>query len=632
MEDVADLGAVTPEDICELIFGDCSPESWIATCQLLLSEQGRIYFHQRKSAKMGLSFEPKVPGVVESLKQAAETERARKAAEEEKERAETERQERLILLIKEGLKQNQDFNKDALNDKDHKDIADLMLMASKSNGKEPAGPEEATGKRILASLGRVESRMNAWKLCVQLGLFSVHDNLWLYGSIYSKERSNEVMAAVEDFKKNVSSDEDPDASIRKGLTHLRVYTIDSAETFEVDDGLSVESCEDGTEKIWIHIADASRWVQKGDVLDQDANQRTTTVYLPDQVIPMFPDDVASRMSLLPGRSNYAMSCAVILNGDGSISSVEEVVPSIVKVTYKITYEDVEEMKYAGVLDSEERDLGRLLHWAEVRRNYRASRGSLDANNPKPPESKVRAVRNEEAEDGWDVTAEAEDINTSSYLMVTEMMILAGEAVAKFAADNQISVPFRCQRQPEDLPDEAYFENLPKEYCRAQAFFKFMKPAEVTLHPLPHAGLSLDQYLQWTSPIRRYSDLIVHYQLKSFLHGKEGMSDLDVSSQIYDLEGSVKHAGGIMGKSKKYWLYEFMRRHIGKRFEYHVISVWDTREYGGRLTYTLLLPDIGARIPHHMKEMLLGLGQKGALQIIDANPRANILTVKLLQNE
>mmetsp|Transcript_35671 Transcript_35671/g.58641 ORF Transcript_35671/g.58641 Transcript_35671/m.58641 type:complete len:164 (-) Transcript_35671:88-579(-) len=162
----------------------------------------------------------------------------------------------------------------------------------------------------------------------------------------------------------------------------------------------------------------------------------------------------------------------------------------------------------------------------------------------------------------------------------------------------------------------------------------MKPAVVSIHPEPHAGLALDQYVQWSSPIRRYSDLIVHYQLKAHLHSAAAdpaaLGTQEVLAETAALEGTLKHAGQIMGRSRRYWQYEFFRRNIGKVFEAYVLAVWDQREYGGRLTYTLLLPDLGAKIPYQMNEMALELGSTGKLQIIDANPRANILQTKYFE--
>jgi exoribonuclease-2 len=111
---------------------------------------------------------------------------------------------------------------------------------------------------------------------------------------------------------------DPDQN-RLDLTHLKVYTVDDASTLEIDDGLSLETLEDGRQRIWVHIADPTRWFTPGDALDLEARRRCTTVYLPTGIIPMFPAELATGvMSLVQGQTCCALSFGIVLTEAGDI--------------------------------------------------------------------------------------------------------------------------------------------------------------------------------------------------------------------------------------------------------------------------------------------------------------------------
>ncbi|MEI2422612.1 ribonuclease catalytic domain-containing protein, partial [Arthrospira platensis SPKY2] len=122
---------------------------------------------------------------------------------------------------------------------------------------------------------------------------------------------------------------------------------DDESTREIDDGVSLEFLEDGTQKIWIHIADPTRLIQPGDELDLEARRRTTSVYLPTGMIPMFPSELATGpMSLVQGKICCALSFGVVLNEDGSVKDYS-IHTSIIKPTYRLTYDDVDEMLHLG---------------------------------------------------------------------------------------------------------------------------------------------------------------------------------------------------------------------------------------------------------------------------------------------
>ena len=148
----------------------------------------------------------------------------------------------------------------------------------------------ATAADLLKQIGRQDSPQSAFQVLVDLGLWSVHENLFVRRSNLPMQFSESVLAAVQERLTLTP----PDLELaRKDLTHLKVYTIDDESTAEIDDGLSLETLENGRQRVWIHIADPSRWVSLGDELDKEAQRRSTTVYLPTGMIPMFPIELST---------------------------------------------------------------------------------------------------------------------------------------------------------------------------------------------------------------------------------------------------------------------------------------------------------------------------------------------------
>jgi exoribonuclease R len=329
-----------------------------------------------------------------------------------------------------------------------------------------------------------------------MGVWKKHEDLALLRSgfplRFTREETNAAKAAFD-------STHDPDhiLGLRKDLRHMKVYTVDSASTSEIDDGLSIEVVkkDDGTERhrIWVHIADADRWAPRDSVLFETARRRITSLYLPHGSISMFPSICsADLMSLKANQDACALSMSVELNDDGSIdASSITFTTSVIRVSYRLTYDDVDEMLEEGIGYSEEWELGALLNAATKRRQYRIARGSAEGLVPTPvPFSSVSINHNKSAPDGIGIsvnvqvshnagknrTTEAESTSeaknasvftepaSSANLLVTEAMIMAGEALGRWkmrldkedeqgdeGAINQLRIPFRTQPPPGNFP-------------------------------------------------------------------------------------------------------------------------------------------------------------------------------------
>ncbi|MEL7228123.1 MAG: RNB domain-containing ribonuclease, partial [Cyanobacteria bacterium J06576_12] len=289
----------------------------------------------------------------------------------------------------------------------------------------------------------------------------------------------------------------PDADAdRLDLTHLKVYTIDDESTREIDDGLSLETLSDGRPRIWVHIADPTRWLLPGDDIDLEARRRCTTVYLPTGMIPMFPEALATGpMSLRQGEVCCALSFGIVLSEAGAVEDYD-IKASLIKPTYRLTYEDVDEMLELGL--KAEPELNAIADWAKRRREWRKSQGAISINMP---ESSIKVIDEE-------ITIDVLE-NSQSRQTVAEMMILTGEVAARYGEAHALAIPFRSQPEPE-LPSDNELLQLPSGWVRDSAIRRCMPRSEMGINPARHATLGLDYYSQVTSPIRRYTDLLAHF--------------------------------------------------------------------------------------------------------------------------
>ena len=358
---------------------------------------------------------------------------------------------------------------------------------------------------LLAQLKWKRTPQGAFDLLVALGAWEKHEDLALLRSGFPiRFTEAEITSSKASSSSSNTADgfQDPDEilGIRRDLRKLKVYTVDSESTSEVDDGISLEKItkENGEQghRIWIHIADAERWTNN-EVFDI-ARRRITSLYLPCGSYPMIPADLSSDvMSLIMNRDTCALSMGIELNDDGSIDANSMIVtPSHVCVDYRLTYDDVDEMLEEGTGYNEEWQLGALLDAAVKRRTYRVNNGSSEGLVPTPiPAGTVSVRKKADGLDGIEIehniqvshnagvnqTIGAQDGSSesdrdtiyaapvsSAYLLVTEMMILAGEAIGQWkivsekkrvlangdyqGRPNQLRLPFRTQPPPGERLD------------------------------------------------------------------------------------------------------------------------------------------------------------------------------------
>jgi exoribonuclease-2 len=581
---VEDGEAVTCAGMAQLLFSDQSPPlCYAAHC--LLSED-KIYFKQKAD-----SYEPRSAAMVAEIKH-------QRSAEESKLREQqeffTHIQQKLAGVVVEWQ------------DSDRTRLESLERFVLHPENTSRAAQE------ILTALGRPQTAQSAFDVLVELGLWSPHENLFLRRSQIPVHFRREVLEVAQQCLD--SPPPDPDSN-RLDLTHLKVYTIDDESTQEIDDGLSLEYLDNGSQRLWMHIADPTRLVRPGDELDLEARRRSTTLYLPTGMIPMFPPELATGpMSLVQGNVCRALSFGVVLDETGNVQDYQ-IHASLIKPTYRLTYEDVDEMLQLGI--RAEPEIAAIASWAVRREEWRKSQGSINIHMPEA----VIKVKNDD-----EIIIDVLDDSRSRQL-VAEMMILAGEVAGRYGQTHQIPLPFRGQPQPE-LPSEEELLQLPAGPVRFCAMRRCMPRSEMSITPARHAGLGLDTYTQVTSPIRRYTDLLAHFQIKAHLRGDPlPFSAEQLQEVMLSVTTAAYEATLVERQTNRYWGLEYLRRHADQVWQALVLRWLREHENLG----LILLEDLGLELVMRFKRSV-SLGDRLEVQVSHADPRQDEIHFRELVNQ
>ena len=365
----------------------------------------------------------------------------------------------------------------------------------------------------------------------------------LYGRDVRQEFPEEVLAEAAAYDDAVI--DAVEAANRMDLRGLPIFTIDSAETKDIDDAISLMKLQDGGFELGVHIADVSHYVKPGSALDDEAFARATSIYYADKVIPMLPTQLSNGIcSLNPGVDRLAFSCLMRLDDAGNIHSyqfVKTVIRSRVKGVYKEinalledTADDGLKEKYAEVLAQ----LPAMQELYEKRLTLRRERGAME-------------IESDEAKLVMDEDGRCIDIvkrgRGTSECMIEEFMLLANQCAANAGRTHKVPFVYRVHEAPDAEKMEHLRETL--KACGLNVHFQGEVPTQLELsrildetrdqpiripvhtgilrsmmkaryspEPLGHYGLVLKDYAHFTSPIRRYPDLAIHRILTDMLVG------------------------------------------------------------------------------------------------------------------
>ncbi|MDX1616645.1 MAG: RNB domain-containing ribonuclease [Candidatus Promineifilaceae bacterium] len=315
---------------------------------------------------------------------------------------------------------------------------------------------------------------------------------------------------------------------RRDLTYLTAYAIDDEGSRDPDDAISLDG-----DRIWVHIADVAALVPPDSPADLGARGRGANLYLPEGPVNMLPAQATATLGLGLAARSPALSFAFNLDENGAPVDLE-IVPSWVKVT-RLTYEQAEQSIDSDPLAS--------LH--ELARRFEHRRHVSGAVQIDLPEVKIRVHEGQ-----VDIRPLP---STRSRDLVREAMLMVGEAVSRYAQTHQLPLPFTTQEGPT--------EPLPQGDSLATMFARrlLMRPSQRSSVVGRHAGLGLNSYVQATSPLRRYLDLVVHQQLRAHLQGLTPLSDQALMQRVGAAEmvsGSVRR---VERQSNEHWTLVYLRR-------------------------------------------------------------------------
>lgn len=333
------------------------------------------------------------------------------------------------------------------------------------------------------------------------------------------------------------------AGRREDLTAPDAFSIDDAETREIDDALAVVA--DGARVIvFVHIADPAVFVHRDDPVDRVAAERPLTLYLPTTTVTMLPERIGCDLaSLQAGELRPAISFRIVFDADGMIEDWR-LARAEVRLAQRLTYDEAEARLGADSLPLAAA-LRRLDALAATLRAQRLATGALVLRRP---EIVVR-VRDGRPE------VKRIDPDSPARRLVSEFMILANSLAAQYALRHDVPIIYRSQEKPKNaVPSMEQYDPLLFE-----RIVRNLKRTRLSTHPLPHAGLGLDIYTQVSSPIRRFTDLVMQRQLAAHLAGEPcPYSDLELIEILTAADSVEAQNRQLERAANRYWLLEHLR--------------------------------------------------------------------------
>ncbi|MEJ7587538.1 MAG: ribonuclease R [Ferruginibacter sp.] len=376
---------------------------------------------------------------------------------------------------------------------------------------------------------------------------------------------------------------------RKDCRDILTFTIDPVDAKDFDDALSIRNLDNGNYEIGVHIADVSHFVKPDSVLDKSAYERATSVYLPDRVNPMLPERISNELcSLRPAEDKYTFSVIFQITNRGEIKH-KWIGRTIIHSNHRFTYEDVQD-----IIESKDglhhKAILLLDDLAKQFRNERFDNGAINFSS-----QEVRFTLDEKGKPTGIVIKESKD----AHKLVEEFMLLANRTIAEYVSRIKIDkepvpFPYRIHDTPDDeklkpfaafakkfgytfdIHDEAAvarsFNNLlkevsekPEQHVLEQLGIRTMAKAIYTSENIGHYGLGFEHYCHFTSPIRRYPDVMVHRILQECLD-KELKIDKKMEDKCRHCSNRERKAMEAERAGNKYKQVEFMQDYLGEEFD------------------------------------------------------------------
>ena len=398
--------------------------------------------------------------------------------------------------------------------------------------------------------------------------------------------SDEVIEESERIPDKLSQKE---IVTRRDIRDVFTITIDPHDARDFDDAISLEKLDNGNYEIGVHIADVSYYIEEGSALDSEAYERATSVYLPDRVLPMLPERISNELcSLRPHEDKLTFSAIFNMTPKGDVKSFW-LGRTVMHSNHRFTYEEVQEIIETGDgLYKEE-----ILLLNKIAQRFRKQRFKKGAINFSSQE--VRFKLDEKAQPVGIMIKESKEANQ----LIEELMLLTNRTVAQYVSKmrvnkKEVPFPYRVHDTPDEtklLPFVAFAKKhghefdtstprgiaesfnrmlndahgTPLQHVLEQLGIRTMAKAIYTTENIGHYGLGFDHYCHFTSPIRRYPDVLVHRILQQSLH-KSIVPDKKLEQKCKHSSDRERAAMEAERAANKYKQVEYMRNFLGEEFE------------------------------------------------------------------
>ncbi|MFP4306215.1 MAG: ribonuclease catalytic domain-containing protein [Desulfococcaceae bacterium] len=425
---------------------------------------------------------------------------------------------------------------------------------------EKESPEADLAREIMAR-GGLEGPESIFDLFVSLGVWDRDENVDRMRLEIPVEFPGAVETAAEEAARRLSL---PPGEARRDLTDLRIFTIDGQATLDYDDALSIESVG-GRIRLGVHIADVGHFVARDDAVDREALTRGSSIYMPDQRIPMLPHRLAEgACSLRAGEVRPAITTQVDLNPSGEVVDFD-VFPSRIRVTDQLTYFDV------NAATDTDPDLRAMYEVARRFRKRRLEDGAVQISLPEI---------NLWFDEAGELALTRVNRESPSRVLVSEIMIMANWLKARFLAERALPAVFRSQPAPRERLYSEDGGSLFQNWMQRKLLSRFV----LSPRPERHAGLGLDAYLTGTSPIRKFFDLITQRQIRSAFGLGSAYTEEEITRIAQALEAPMRNVFRLQNRRKRYWMLRHLEGRMGEKLEGIVLN----RRRNG---YQILLPEI-----------------------------------------
>ncbi|MDR2551939.1 MAG: RNB domain-containing ribonuclease [Treponema sp.] len=513
---------VSLEELAELIFNEFTPQSaWAAW--VLLAEG--LYF-------TGTADAIAARGILEL-----------RAAEEKRLGRARENRDRDVFL---------DRLRDILRSGSTPDPADPALDRRFLQDVEALAYGQTGKSRTMKDLGRSETPQEAHRLLLETGYWDTRINP-------HPRRFGVSPVPVETLLEESAGGFIEE---RRDLTGMPALAIDSPWSSDPDDALSLECLPEGRRILYVHIADPASAIYPGSQADLEARSRGATLYLPEGTWPMLSKETLSRFVLGLGGTSPALTFKLFLDSSGTITETE-IFPSIIKVT-RLTYEHADRLTEGAPPENGgsggDSGTGAVLRELFTLGNVNFAR-RLDAGGVHIALPEIHISVDTAAP--FPVVKIKPIPSFRSADMVRECMLLAGEGAAAWAARRRLPFPYVTQ-ETGDLPSK-----IPEGLAGSFQLRRCMRPRSISARPGWHRGLGLEAYTQVTSPLRRYSDLLAHQQIRAALQSlpEEGRAVLDEETVLFRLAAGDAAAQALTQaerSSRAHWIAVYLEGRLKQR--------------------------------------------------------------------